>query len=100
MVSAQHANQPHTGKIQPLCHHLRADHNAVFARGKIAGSINLPVDEVPSKIESVIPDKSALIYVYCLSGARSAKAVTVLEKLGYTNVTNIGGISAYTGEIE
>lgn len=57
-----------------------------FARGKIAGSINLPVDEVSSKVLSVVPDKSALVYVYCLSGSRSSHAVETMVKLGYTNV--------------
>lgn len=60
-----------------------------FARGKIAGAINLPLDEVQSKVESVIPDKSSKIYVYCLSGSRSIYAVEAMEKLGYANVHNV-----------
>jgi rhodanese-related sulfurtransferase len=57
-----------------------------FARGKIAGSINLPVDNVDCDVSSVIPDISTKIYVYCLSGSRSVHAVRVMRKLGYTNV--------------
>jgi rhodanese-related sulfurtransferase len=57
-----------------------------IARGKIAGSVNLPVDRVGSDIQNVIPDKAARIYVYCLSGSRSALAVDTMMKLGYTNV--------------
>jgi phage shock protein E len=60
-----------------------------FGRGRIAGSINLPVDKVESDIASIIPDKSVNIYVYCLSGNRSARAVDVMVKLGYTRVSNI-----------
>lgn len=57
-----------------------------YARGKIAGSINLPVDKVDCDIPKVVPDKSAKVYVYCLSGSRSIHAVDIMVKLGYTNV--------------
>jgi rhodanese-related sulfurtransferase len=57
-----------------------------YARGKIAGSINLPVDKVDCDVLKVVPDKSAKVYVYCLSGSRSVHAVDVMVKLGYTNV--------------
>lgn len=57
-----------------------------YARGKIAGSINLPVDKVDCDIVKVVPDKSAKVYVYCLSGSRSVHAVDVMVKLGYSNV--------------
>lgn len=60
-----------------------------YARGKIAGAINLPLDEVQSKVESVVPDKSSKIFVYCLSGSRSIYAVEAMVKLGYANTFNV-----------
>jgi rhodanese-related sulfurtransferase len=57
-----------------------------YARGKIAGSINLPVDKVDCDVLKVLLDKSAKVYVYCLSGSRSIHAVDAMVKLGYTNV--------------
>jgi phage shock protein E len=57
-----------------------------FARGKIAGSINLPVDTVECDIQKVVQDKSTIVYVYCLSGSRSVHAVNAMIKHGYTNV--------------
>ena len=57
-----------------------------YVRGKIAGSINLPVDKVDCDVLKVVPDKSAKVYVYCLSGSRSIHAVDAMVKLGYTNV--------------
>ncbi len=60
----------------------------------IQGSINIPLDEL-SKIS--VP-KDTPLFVYCLSGARSARALSMLKQMGFTNITNIGGISNYKGE--
>jgi rhodanese-related sulfurtransferase len=65
-------------------------------RGKIAGSINIPVDQVPSKVEGALPNKDAMIVAYCLSGSRSVFAVDYMQKLGYTKVVNMtNGILAW-----
>ena len=45
-------------------------------------------------------DKETPLFVYCYSGARSGQAVHVLRRMGYANVKNIGGIAAWTGEVE
>lgn len=60
-----------------------------FDRGRIEKSINLPVQDVSSDIEKVIPDKKQKVYVYCLSGSRSTEAVGEMMQKGYTNVYNI-----------
>ena len=39
------------------------------------------------------------VYVYCLSGGRSGRTFAYLKQIGYTNVKNIGGISAYSGKV-
>lgn len=57
-----------------------------FSRGKITGSINVPVDTIDSKIEKAAPDKNKTTYVYCLSGSRSAMAVGAMVKMGYKKV--------------
>ena len=57
-----------------------------YSKGKIEGSINIPVDDVSSKIAATIPDKNKTIYVYCLSGSRSIVAVETMIQLGYTNI--------------
>lgn len=67
-----------------------------FKAGHIPGSINIPVDDI-LEVEDAIPDHDTPIYVYCLSGARSRKAVDKMRMLGYKNAKSIGGISAYTG---
>ena len=42
----------------------------------------------------------AAIFVYCQSGARSSRAARMLEIMGYSHVTDLGGISGYTGKLE
>ena len=60
-----------------------------YLRGKIAKSINLPVDEISDEVEKIIPDKNAFVYAYCLSGSRSVYAVEEMMMLGYKNVFNL-----------
>lgn len=58
-------------------------------RGKIAGSISIPLDEIETRGIEILQDKNAKIVLYCLSGSRSAIAVEFLEDLGYTNIYNL-----------
>ncbi len=67
--------------------------------GHIPKSINIPVDEI-SKVSVKYQDKATPFFVYCLSGARSAGAVRIMNQMGYENVVDMGGISRYHGEIE
>lgn len=52
----------------------------------------MPLDRLESQIENAIPNKNAEIIIYCRSGNRSLKATELLEKLGYKDVSNLGGI--------
>ena len=69
-----------------------------YAEGHIVGSKNVPLQSI-AEIAKITSDKNALLYVYCRSGARSAKAVEILKNMGYANAIDIGGILAYHGEI-
>lgn len=63
-----------------------------FAEGHIEGAILIPEYEISARAEKELPDKDALILVYCRSGRRSKIASEELVKLGYTNVKEFGGI--------
>ena len=63
-----------------------------FAAGHIANAILIPEYEIAARAEAELPDKEALILVYCRSGRRSKIASKELVKLGYTNVKEFGGI--------
>lgn len=69
-----------------------------YALGRIPGSINVPLSNI-KEIEDAV-DKSAKIYVYCLSGGRSDMAEGFMKSNGYSDVTNIGGIAQYKGMLE
>lgn len=66
---------------------------------RIPGSVNAPLQSL-SQEGSVPAGKDAALFVYCHSGARSGQAVKLLERMGYTNAKNIGGIAAYMGKVE
>ena len=61
----------------------------------IAGAYLIPDYEIESRAEKELPDKDALILVYCRSGSRSKKASQKLAELGYTNVKDFGGINTW-----
>ena len=59
----------------------------------IKGAILIPNDEIRKRASGELPDKGALILVYCRSGGRSAQASRELVKMQYTNIYDMGGIN-------
>ena len=59
---------------------------------RLEGAVLIPDYELEARAESELPNKGALILVYCRSGRRSAIAAEELGWLGYTNVYDLGGI--------
>jgi len=70
-----------------------------FAEGHIPGAINVPLDRLVDEIGSIAHGFNQEILIICRSGARSRGATGVLETMGYTNLTDVGGILDWTGEI-
>lgn len=64
----------------------------------IPGAKRIGISDVPDKlknIEEMAGGKDKPIVVYCMSGGRSGKAKDILEKAGFKNVHNLGGISRW-----
>ena len=61
----------------------------------IRGAILIPIDELLERAEMELPDKAAVILVYCRTGVRSKTASETLANLEYTGVKDIGGISTW-----
>lgn len=57
-----------------------------FAMGSVKGAVNIPLDEVESRVNEFKGKPSVI--VFCRSGNRSGQAKSILEANGITNVTN------------
>ncbi len=73
---------------------------AEYDEGHIPGAVLLPDNEISELAPTVLPDKDAVILVYCRSGRRSEAASKKLIELGYTNILDFGGIIDWPYEIE
>lgn len=72
-----------------------------YATAKIAGSVHIPLGDIPTRVHDTLPDKTARIVIHCHHGMRSARAAEYLKKIGYTQVQNLtGGIDAWAAEID
>ena len=69
-----------------------------YSEKRIDGAILIPDYEIASRAESELPDKNAVILVYCRSGIRSARAANTLVDMDYTNIYDFGGILDWSYE--
>lgn len=60
-----------------------------FNSGNVKGSINIPMNEVPKRLDQ-IRDLEPMI-VFCKSGVRSQKVLEFLKSNGIVEVENGGG---------
>ena len=63
-----------------------------FNEVRIKDALLIPVSEIGNRAEKELTDKNKVIFVYCRSGGRSARATAELVKMGYKNVYDFGGI--------
>ena len=68
-----------------------------YDEGHIPGAVCLPNEEIYPEMP-VAFDRDAEILVYCRSGRRSAGAAEKLTDMGYTNVSDFGGIQDWPYE--
>lgn len=67
---------------------------AEVAMGAIPGSVNIPVDSLRSKLDTL--DKSKAYVVYCAVGVRAYIACRIMMQSGFANVRNLaGGYTTY-----
>ena len=62
-----------------------------FQEGHFPGAINVPVDQIPYKIDELKQLTQPFI-CYCRSGARSSMAIMILKSNGIDEAFNAGGI--------
>lgn len=71
-----------------------------YAESHIPGSILIPNEEIGAEPPVQLPVLDAEILIYCRSGNRSAQAATKLSDMGYTNLSDFGGIIDWPYETE
>jgi rhodanese-related sulfurtransferase len=69
-----------------------------YRENRLDGAVLIPDYEIADRAESELPDKDAVIFIYCRSGRRSANTAQILADMGYTNVYDFGGILEWTYE--
>jgi len=92
-LSSMMANIPKQAAPQPSNTPLIVDVRTPgeFAGGAYEGAVNIQLDELQARIAE-LGDKSRDITLYCASGARSAYGQRMLQQMGFSNVTNGGGL--------
>jgi rhodanese-related sulfurtransferase len=63
-----------------------------YRERRIKDAILIPDYEIGQRASAELPDKNAVILIYCRSGRRSADAANTLVSMGYTLVYDFGGI--------
>ena len=71
-----------------------------YAEGHIPNAINIQNETINETVYNKLKDKNQLILIYCRSGSRSRQAAYKMQKLGYTNIVEFGGIINWKGKIE
>jgi rhodanese-related sulfurtransferase len=62
-----------------------------WAAGHAAGAAHLSKGIIERDIEAKVPDKKAVMVLYCGGGFRSALAADNLQKMGYQNAISLDG---------
>lgn len=69
--------------------------------GRARDALHIPLSRLPMMADPRHPDFHAgldpakPVALYCASGARSGQAKSVMERLGFTDVSNIGSLSGW-----
>ncbi|MEX0779566.1 MAG: rhodanese-like domain-containing protein [Balneolales bacterium] len=85
-------------KVKPYVLDVREPHE--YEMANINGDL-IPLAELEDRLDEVKADKDDEIVVHCRSGKRSAEAVKILQKHGFTNAKNLkGGIIEWARQID
>ncbi len=66
-----------------------------YDAGHIPNAILIPNESIGNTEIVELPNKDAVILVYCRTGVRAKEAAGKLADLGYTNIYDFGGITTW-----
>ena len=66
-----------------------------FSQGSLDGAVNMPIESFQSLKDDI--DNTKPVLLYCRTGARSGMVKNYLDKLGFSQVHNIGGLMQFMG---
>ena len=66
---------------------------AEFAAGHLQGAVNIDVQAVNFSSQIAKLDKNGTYVIYCKSGNRAGQAITQMQALGFSKLTNAGGFA-------
>ena len=70
-----------------------------YDRARIAGSVPIPMRELPARLEEIDHDRE--VVAICHHGGRSMQVAMFLEKQGFKRVHNlVGGIDAWSRTVD
>ena len=71
------------------------------AAAAIAGSLHIPMREIPARLAELEAAKAGRIVVHCHHGGRSQRVTNYLRQQGFTQAQNMsGGIDAWSDQVD
>jgi rhodanese-related sulfurtransferase len=62
-----------------------------YAQGHAPGSMSIPLGQLEQRLNEIADYKNKPVAVICHSGRRSAQAAKLLDKAGFSAITNVDG---------
>ena len=90
-IDVNTANNMITNGTYPNLTVLDVRSTSSYNEGHIEKAISIPVAQLDSKINQLLPYNDTEIIVYCQSGTMSTQASILLDSYGFTKVFNLSG---------
>ena len=62
-----------------------------YQSGHVPGAVNIPHDQVATRLDELEPYRTRGVVVYCRSGTRAGMAADALGNAGFTNLAHLDG---------
>jgi len=92
-ITAEELNERIQQSQAPLILDVRTEEE--YELGHIPGALNIPYNELSSRLREIEVAKTEEIVVYCFAGKRAKIAETTLDNYGYVNLRDLDGHFKY-----